>query len=247
MGQSVRVSGGPGATVGAFSSRPAAAAGVVFVPTDGGYLQASDGTNWYNVVSGVPMREPPAVATIATQTNFGTSTLTKTSGVLVFTAQKTAGPNVRTAGKSIVTLSGSSCTVVGNVNTPAGAASGVGPYFRESSTGKIYSACLTLGASGYSVQVERWTSATARGALAEYILNTRGLANGMPIFLRVAPVSTNMSVQISFDGSTFSEIHSTVTTTAFTTAANEFGLAAHVENVTTDAVHVVSYLAFVGD
>jgi len=236
-----------GVTVNAFSSRPAAGSNVSFAPTNGGFFQVNDGTNWYNVVNGVPVRQPPAVATLATQTNFGTSTLTLTNGVLVFTPQKAVGPNVRTAGKAIVTLASSIVTAVCNTNTPAGTLAGAGVYYRESSSGKIYSATMGVYSSGYSVLVERWTNATTRAAVAEYVLNTRLFPNGMPAFIRVRPVSTNMSVQVSADGQNFAEIHSTVTTTAFTTAANEFGICAHVENNTTDAIHVFPGLAFVGD
>jgi hypothetical protein len=234
------------ATVAAFASRPSASAGAVFAPTDGGHLQVSDGSSWYNVVGGLVLKEPPAVATLATQTNFGTSTLVKTNGSLVFTPQKGTGL-LRTAGKAIATWSGSSVTCVSNTLTPAGAVAGAGVYMRESSTGKIYSAAWAITATGFMIHVGRWTNATTNAALVEYYGFEKGFATG-PRFIRLTPVSTNISVQISFDGVNFQQVHSTALSTAFTgSTANEFGLCAYVSNSTTDAIHVIPHLSFVGD
>jgi hypothetical protein len=219
----------------------------MFAPTDGGYLQVSDGTNWYNMVGGVPLREPPATSTIATQTNFGTSTLTKTNGVLVFTPQK-GTTQLRTAGKTIATWSGCSVTCVSGTLTPASSINGAGVYMRESSTGKLYSAGWSITATGFAIHVGRWTNATTNAALVEYLGFEKGFPNGPPRFIRLTPVSTNMSVQISFDGVNFQQIHSTALSSAFTgSTADEFGICAYVANNTTDAIHVFPHLSFVGD
>ncbi len=241
---------GTAGVIAAFGSRPSNTNGQVFYPNDGGFQQIGDGTNWWNVVSGVPLKEPPATATIATQTNFGTSSLTKTNGLLVFSPQVATGPALRTSGKTIVTLASAVVTAGASTAAPSSNYNAWCVYMRESGTGKIYSFGGFNSLSSHTLTTEKWTSATARSSFTDYAYHKYTFPNGgFPLLLRLAISGANVLAQVSSDGGlNFSTFETVAKTTAFTTAPDEFGICCHVENNTTPGPTMSFFtLTFAGD
>ncbi len=235
--------------IDAFANRPANTAGQIFFPNDGGFQQIGDGTNWWNVVNGSVLREPPATATIATQTNFGTSNLTKTNGVLVLVPQQATGPLLRLAGKTIVTIGSAVVTAGISLTGPAANYNSGGVYMRESGTGKILSWSYFNASSTNLMSRGTWTSATARASNTDYSAFSYGAQNGGAILQRLAVSGSNILLQFSYDGGlNFLTIATIAKTTPFTTAPDEFGICSHVENVNTPAPAISFFtLTFAGD
>lgn len=234
-----------GAIVDTFSGRPLQTFGASFVPKDGGFIQYADGptntNNWYNLVGGMPLKQPPASSVLSTQTNFGTSFLTDAHGCLVYRAQVggVAGtPNLRLAGKSITTLANAGIRTQLSVfyNIPNIAAPmGFGVYFRESGTGKIlsFSLLLNTGANPPLFVVEKWTSPTVRTSFTTYFLNQMFALSGVPIFFKMYVATTDILVDMSVNGGqTFLNVNDTTFASVFTVQPNEMGICAHVEDAT---------------
>jgi hypothetical protein len=95
--------GGSGVIYDTFANRPAAGtAGRIFMPGDNGFPQLDNGTEWQNLVRGIPFKPPVSHTVLSTQTNFGSSTLTKANDVLTMDIATAAARNLRLAGKAIV-------------------------------------------------------------------------------------------------------------------------------------------------
>lgn len=240
---------GAAGVIDTFANRPSNTNGQIFYPNNGGFQQIGDGTSWWNVVGGCPLKEPPATATIATQTNFGTSSLTKTNGTLVYAPQAGTGPLLRTAGKSIVTLSAAVVTAGAAMIAPSGVTVGWGVYMRESGTGKILALYYTGTSSLALLERGSWSSATSRSTFTDYTVWADGVTNAVPILLRLAISGSNVLVQVSYDGGlNFANFDSIAKTSAFTTAPDEFGIVAFVANNTTPGPTITYYtLTFAGD
>jgi len=220
-----------GTVVDTFANRPISGAnGQLFIPSDGGYQQIWDGSSWRPVIGNVLCTEPPA-ASAFTQSNFSTSTLTKSNGGLIFNMVPATDPSYRAALISIPTPS--SCQIQTLSSTLNNITSGATTAFPasglimvESSTGKAASiyTFLQTDSFGYrqGIGVVTWSGPNTRVVINDY----HQIATYPAVFLRLRIASTNLYFECSNDLVNWNALYSTSVTSVFTSNPDQYGIAA---------------------
>ena len=159
---------------------------------------------------------------------------------------------MRGACKAITTLSAASVTVSAAINCAAPFA-GIGPVFRESATGKILALSMISKSTGttfsFGYTWATWASPTSRNGSPAPISFTfqDGQIGFIPPVMRMRVSGSNIISETSVDGGlNFVTLATIATTSAFTTAPDQFGIGAYVENNTNQAIHSISGLSFTG-
>jgi hypothetical protein len=244
--------GGSGVIYDTFANRPAAStAGRIFVPTDNGLSQLDTGTEWRNLVNGLPFAEPPSHSTLATTTNFGTSSLNKANGILTFNCQSSASQNIRMAGKAIVSPATPSivfgldivATMILGTTSPKAATNvqgGAGVYFRRVSTQNTMALVLRSTSANnpaVSISFQYWssngTSLAAEETAREPFADVTDSAHPFLFRLRYVQADARLYADMSNDrGNTWSQIYQTPNSDFLSGDPTEFGVCGYTNTTT---------------
>lgn len=226
--QLLAVGGGNG--VGTFAARPVSSIiGAKYYPTDGHLPYIYDGTLWRPLVAGSVVGTQPPSAASFTGVNQGGATIADSNGGLeIFGANDGATPTSRAFVLSAAN-SVDACIVPQYLPTiAANTFSCFGIMMRESGTGKMLSLTFTLAhaSTGNPIQFEYnvWSANTTR--TTNTVFSSVGSADaGSPLFLRIRRSGATMFAEYSRNRISWTTVNSVATTTAFTTAPDQAGIA----------------------
>lgn len=242
---------------GAFASRPTAGvAGAIATYSDVGALQqVDDGTKWRNLIWNRAYDAPPPAASLTTQANFSTSTITDNASALLFTPAVTdpSTPRTRFAGVPIVTLSEAAATCIVEFQVASHNA-GFGVSMRESSSGKLVYFGLNVVPSGTKTSLERLSYTSETGAYTgtgAVFPVSQDIYNGLvprqsPLRLRMRVSGSNLVLE--FDrgfGAGWQAYETLALTTYFTTAPTHVGVGCYIQTGTAVSCNY-THLSFAG-
>lgn len=229
-------SGGGGASVGPFASRPAASSGATYYPTDGWCGYVADGATWRPLIGGIAGSAPPAAATFTPINMSATSTLVDNNGVLIASdaTQTLTVPDYRVWSQP---LTGGSVgveaaymmapTETGWDGTNSTFNFG-GLMMRESATGKLAVFYMFQTQSNYN-QIDfrcEYASAPTGGSRVVVSGEVNKLYSVIAphLFLRMRTAGGTLYFEYSVGRGAWFGIASVAVATVFTTAPDEFGL-----------------------
>lgn len=229
-----------GTIVDTFANRPISGAnGQLFIPSDGGYQQVWDGSKWRPIIANVLCTEPPSASTF-TQSNFSTSTLTKSNGGLIFNMVPATDPSYRAALISIPTPSNCQIQTLSSLlnNVISGASTAYpasGLIMVESTTGKAATIYTFLETDNLNyrrgVGVVTWGSTTNRIIVQDY----HQMDMYPALFIRLRISSGTLYYETSNDLVNWNTLSSMSVTSVFTSAPDQYGVAAfHFGSITSN-------------
>ena len=231
--------GGGGSTIGqgTYAARPGpGTAGNMYLPNDGYTGWIDNGTIWVPVIQGVVGVAPDAAASFTAANASGTSALADSSGALIASdATPTAAiPNYRIWYKA---MSGGATAVEGMIwpapdlttwNAAAQSYTLAGILLRESATGKLAVMLISAIPGTYQiVSCEYSTSPTAGRTVVGGLTDKRMMPNVWPssqVYFRMLIQGGNVNYQYAVGRTAWQTIATIATTTAFTTAPDQYGL-----------------------
>lgn len=244
--------GGSGVIYNTFANRPAAGtAGRIFVPTDIGLSQLDTGTEWRNLINGVPYAEPPSHTTLNTTTNFGSSTLNKANGILTLNCQSSASQNTRMAGKAIVSpatpsiifgLDITATMILGTTSPKAGTQvqGGAGVYFRRVATQTSLALIIrstSTNSPSVGISLQYWTSNGTSLAGEETTKNPMSYitdsSHALLFRMRYVQADARLYCDMSPDrGNSWSQIFQTPNSDHLSADPTEFGVCGYTNTTT---------------
>lgn len=218
-----------GTVVDLYANRPAGVTGKRFIPTDGGHEQIYDGSAWRPLLGNTLGNEPPAASTFPNARGTPTMTsLTKANGILTmqFTGLNPLSIGGYAGNMAAPTTASIECSAgIAGTSTSSSGQVDPGVWMRESGTNKAL--MLTIGQStrsgNYSnvVGVQLWTNSTTRSTFQTTLAQPM---DGKPMRGRLRVSGTNVLAEVSIDGgASWIQIYTIAKTSAFTTAADEYG------------------------
>jgi hypothetical protein len=232
-----------------FSNRPATGfTGQTFIPSDGGYQQIWDSSQWRPLVNNILCTESPSAATFSTLVNWSSTTLTKTNGILYINAPAPGASGTARAALTSIP-SPSSCQIqclstLPNATQLATATQhtfpGCGVVMYESNSGKFATITMSQSTSYQGtalpwmlVSASIWTNSTTRTTFSDLVQWT------VVPFIRLRVASATLFWEISSDLQTWQTITSVAANTVITSTGlpSHYGVAtAHFTNGTVPPV-----------
>jgi hypothetical protein len=208
----------------------------------------TDGTNYY-VGAPINLATLPVFGSFSWLTTQGTGTAAAQGGGITLTAPPTSGDAVRCFGQAI--SSASTLTVAYTFQAQVQNFVSGGISFYESASGKLETFWITDFAnqdgstpSAMTPVVARWNSATSFGSNVLTYAET-GLFNGDFRWYRIQKTGGNLNFFYSTDGQNFIQLYTEAQNAFFTTAPDNWCIAANGNNgggTTTARVTLYSWL-----
>lgn len=237
------VPGGAGneTDTGAAGSEPAGspgpAAGDLYFPNNGMYVERYSGSVWAPWGPIYPMT--PFVDSGFTWDNQGGASLDLTFGNAYFHTPAASGTNVRAYVKTAPATPYSITIAYTPMLSNSGTNFATGLVFRESGSGKIINFYFN---NTEAINVAKWTNSSTFSASYTVLGLHTGKRSGGLAFLRITDNGTNRICAISVDGQHWETVHS-VGRTDFLTA-DQVGVFVYADSATTTLVTAMSLLSW---
>lgn len=226
-----------------FSAGPYSARPTQGLPT-GSYYQTTDGHTpwvwdpfvgaWRPQINGVLGYQPP-VSTIFTALNSPASLIDTAHGALQYTGGSD-GANTTTLRGYTAPFTGpgfveAAFSVQANLINAANTWFGLGIFFRESSSGKMWSVGYGQNANSLLnyLEVDTWTSTASRTSLNAYGFATD---SNVPFFIRARWDKTSTYADISRDGFSWRTVQTNSLASVFTSVPDQIGIGGYTANGT---------------
>lgn len=210
-----------------FASRPGTGLnGQTFVPSDGGYQQIWDGSQWRPLVNGILCTQPP-VAASWTVFNAPGSIADSNGSVIVTGINEVSGPergyviSGTTSAEALMSQYPFAATAASTASTAQGVIA------RESATTKFFTFTMTViysttalyggGPQTPALMLQTYDNATA-------ISRSVVFDGNIQLFIRVRVSGANIIAETSFDRNTWKQFDSRTLASIYTVSPNQMGV-----------------------